>query len=263
MASNRSIVVQFLRLQAKQEKKYTRQFIAALRKQYNSVLDKVGNVPNDQLKQTIELSVKEQPIEDIFVRLYPDNGLANALLHEKDLLKNFNNKIQTKQSFNENIFLAQMRNYALTEAGFRITLITDKTRNDILGAVESALLQASEDGLSVDNTSKLIRKFLKDNFGEISRVRANAIARTELATSANSGADAAARNTGLTLEKGWSTSGLPGIRSSHLDAESQGFIPMNSSFVNGLKFPGDPSGSAEEVINCRCTILYREVGDLD
>ena len=30
--------------------------------------------------------------------------------------------------------------------------------------------------------------------------------------------------------------------------------PINMAFSNGLMFPGDPNGSAEEVINCRCVI---------
>jgi hypothetical protein len=31
-------------------------------------------------------------------------------------------------------------------------------------------------------------------------------------------------------------------------------VPFDRPFSNGLMFPGDPSGSAENVINCRCQI---------
>ncbi|GHC79402.1 phage minor head protein [Limoniibacter endophyticus] len=45
-------------------------------------------------------------------------------------------------------------------------------------------------------------------------------------------------------------------RDSHrnLDSESVG---INELFSNGLQYPCDPSGSAREVINCRCAVDYR------
>lgn len=45
-------------------------------------------------------------------------------------------------------------------------------------------------------------------------------------------------------------------RESHqiLDGEMK---PFNESFSNGLMYPGDRNGKAEEVINCRCTLLQR------
>ncbi len=38
-------------------------------------------------------------------------------------------------------------------------------------------------------------------------------------------------------------------------AEAQGPIGMAQVFTNGLKYPGDPDGGPEEVINCRCTLV--------
>ena len=33
--------------------------------------------------------------------------------------------------------------------------------------------------------------------------------------------------------------------------------PFDESFSNGLMYPGDINGTAEEIINCRCTLLQR------
>ena len=33
-------------------------------------------------------------------------------------------------------------------------------------------------------------------------------------------------------------------------------VPYNEKFSNGLKYPLDENGSAEEVINCRCVLVY-------
>jgi hypothetical protein len=70
----------------------------------------------------------------------------------------------------------------------------------------------------------------------------------------------AAESTGYQYKKFWSTSGLPGIRPTHIDAENysnevNGLMP-NQVFPNGLLYPGDHSGPPEEVINCRCVVLH-------
>lgn len=33
-------------------------------------------------------------------------------------------------------------------------------------------------------------------------------------------------------------------------------VNLDQPFTNGLLYPGDPSGDAAEVINCRCTLGY-------
>jgi len=38
-----------------------------------------------------------------------------------------------------------------------------------------------------------------------------------------------------------------------MDGETR---PFNEPYSNGLMYPGDPGGSAEEVINCRCVETY-------
>jgi hypothetical protein len=61
--------------------------------------------------------------------------------------------------------------------------------------------------------------------------------------------------------KTWLTSHGPTVRPTHEEAEEKygdSPIPVEEPFEVGgeqLMFPGDPSGSAEEVINCQCVQL--------
>lgn len=95
--------------------------------------------------------------------------------------------------------------------------------------------------------------------------RAKAIAQTEVISASNQASEYAARSTGYNYRKFWSTSGLPGIRASHIFAEQhhENGIGMDESFDMGdgtfMLYPGDPAGTPENVINCRCTVIHEIV----
>jgi uncharacterized protein with gpF-like domain len=60
------------------------------------------------------------------------------------------------------------------------------------------------------------------------------------------------------MQKEWIASGGERTRENHLLASGQ-TVSIDEPFVVGgdyLMQPGDPSGSAEEIINCRCAVGY-------
>lgn len=72
-----------------------------------------------------------------------------------------------------------------------------------------------------------------------------------------------AKDKGADIVKQWDSTLDKRTRKSHqkVDGEIQ---ELDEPFSNGLMFPGDPSGAAAEVINCRCALLQRarwSVGD--
>jgi uncharacterized protein with gpF-like domain len=96
----------------------------------------------------------------------------------------------------------------------------------------------------------------------MSALRANIIARTETHTAANYGAQQAAELTGLNMKREWVSAQDDRTRDTseadHVDADGQ-TVGMKEPFtVSGekLMFPGDPSGSAANVINCRCAVVF-------
>lgn len=95
--------------------------------------------------------------------------------------------------------------------------------------------------------------------------RAEAITRTEMtrifSISHQAQAEQVNREFNLGLLKRWIATGDSRTRRTHLQAHRRTArepIPVNQPFQVGrdkLMFPGDPRGSAEETINCRCTPL--------
>lgn len=90
--------------------------------------------------------------------------------------------------------------------------------------------------------------------------RAEVVARTEVHAAVNAGHE---EGMALLGEHGprfkeWLATSDGRTRPTHAAADGQA-VPRDSAFVVGgarLKFPGDPSGPAEEVIQCRCVVLY-------
>lgn len=77
---------------------------------------------------------------------------------------------------------------------------------------------------------------------------------TSLVTSfANFGAHDGAKAAGAAAKTWQVTSGNP--RSSHASLNGQS-VPVDSTFSNGLRWPGDRSGSADQTAGCKCTMTF-------
>ena len=96
----------------------------------------------------------------------------------------------------------------------------------------------------------------KNNLGSIR------IARTESNRIENSGRLKAFKDgedKGLKLKKEWISTIDKRTRVSHRHLQGE-TIGLDETFSNGLRYPGDPRGSAREVIMCRCTHVVEFIG---
>lgn len=96
-------------------------------------------------------------------------------------------------------------------------------------------------------------------YARIPKNNAMRIVRTEahrIQTKATMDACDKAKSKGADVVKQWDASLDKRTRRSHrrLDGEIR---ELDEPFSNGLMYPGDPDGKAEEVINCRCALLQR------
>jgi hypothetical protein len=122
-------------------------------------------------------------------------------------------------------------------------------------AARGELLAGFREGEGIDE----LRRRVQGATGE-ARSRAEAIARTNVIGAANMGAAARVDQMGDAAPpfKQWLSTMDARTRPTHVRADGQ-VVPRQQSFDVGgarLRVPGDPSGPAHEVINCRCTTLY-------
>lgn len=142
-----------------------------------------------------------------------------------------------------------------------ITALTRTTETEI-----SALYDRIEAGVSPE-VERELRARIRDLATTSDRSRrrwewrADRIARTEVASAVNAGVMAFAAEseleTGRQWWKQWWSSLDSRVRPTHRAAHGQIVAPGARFAVGGdnLRFPGDPYGSAVEVINCRCSTL--------
>ena len=78
------------------------------------------------------------------------------------------------------------------------------------------------------------------------------IARTESTGAVNGGSEAYYKEAGV-MKKEWLTARDEHVRETHKAIEGEE-VPTNADFSNGLAYPGDMKGAADEIVNCRCTI---------
>jgi len=119
-------------------------------------------------------------------------------------------------------------------------------------SIRSALTQSVVKGEGIRETAANIKRQT-----EISANRALKITRTEttgIMSKAREQGFYKAKKNGLEVQKEWVATLDGRTRDSHgsLDGER---VPTDQAFSNGLMYPGDQSGDASEVVNCRCTVV--------
>jgi HK97 family phage portal protein len=121
-----------------------------------------------------------------------------------------------------------------------------------LDALRKELRAAIEAGESIRQAEKRIEQVF-----DIARgYRTERIARTSIISASNKGAIESYRQSGVVDKKKWISSRDNLVRVepfNHL-IDGEAAIKIDETFSNGLQFPGDPSGEAGNVINCRCTL---------
>jgi len=139
-----------------------------------------------------------------------------------------------------------------------VTIINDKlhkfsfeVNDETTRLLKKEFREAIAEGDTIKNVEKRVEKVF--NFND--KVRTNRIARTEILGAHNAGTFEAMVNSGVVATKQWINSRDGRVRETHSNTEIR---PLMERFTNGLRFPGDWTGDASEIINCRCAMRAKE-----
>lgn len=204
----------------------------------------------------------------VLVRMWREATLTGAAFpveQEKSAFAMLETKAEAMTLF-EQIMQAFLDRFG----GLKITKIIATTRDQIIRAVDRGV----REGLSVDEIAAGMRQVVPS----LSRTRAHIIARTEVHTAAMFASQEVAKTAASPLNKRW----VSVFDSRTRDfGESDGVVdefnhrvmnevtvgpnelfsvPGKSGIAELMTGPGDPNGSAANVIGCRCSLIYRRVG---
>lgn len=112
--------------------------------------------------------------------------------------------------------------------------------------VRDTLVEGMREGEAVEDLSKRV----KDVFNA-SAARATTIARTEAQIALNGGTQERYKRSIPNGKIQWLSSRDSLVREQHVQVDGE-VVVVGGMFSNGLEHPCDPSGPADEIVNCRC-----------
>lgn len=145
-------------------------------------------------------------------------------------------------------FEASARRFVAKWAGKRSFSVSKATERKINNAIARGTAEGS--------TDQEVADLIEASVG--GEERALTIARTEMHAASQDAAFEAAQASGLGMTKEWVATEDQRTREDHAAANGEN-IAMHESFEVGddtLLYPGDPSGQPEQVINCRCVLVF-------
>ncbi len=189
-------------------------------------------------------------LQQILAKHYRRTGEAFAQGYIRETVKHFPLR-ETKDAQNE--FSENFRRWVSTWSFTKAQRIAGVTRDK----VRHAVIEGEAEGENVEQIAKRIRT---ETGGLLGRARAVTIARTEVHAAAGYATEAIADSLNLgTRVNVWASTEGARTRPTHADADGQEREKGDLFMVGDalLRFPGDPNGPAEEVINCRCNLLHK------
>lgn len=241
--------------------KLRNKFESSFRKEVELYLARVKNNVLNAFNQHNEgfvlANMNELIKDDEFTDAIIDNDINLGLAFADFTNERLNDFQKTKKApsvglsvnFFSETWRKQMQEYALLSSSKLITLIDETTR----ARVRESLADSANKGYGADKTANALKKSTA-----FSRKRAVMIARTETTAGQEYGSYLGAKPYAKRLKKKWLTAQDGRVRDTHASMNGKEVKFDDNFSVDGLpmKYPCDPNGGKQNVINCRCTCLY-------
>lgn len=210
----------------------------------------------------IDYNLPKKPLTKTLRALHEEAGVRNGVEVRRQIKRN----LKKSASEEDNRLIWSINKYfqehLLEKAVVHITETTKKQ-------IHRVMMEANEKGWGMDKTVRALKET------DITKARAELIVRTETMKAANVGAMIAAADMGIEVQKQWisaqdnRTRRIPRNQYDHLHMNgvvkdyNQPFIVPSTKTLDAMQYPGDPSGSAGNVCNCRCTVAFIPLRNAD
>lgn len=163
-------------------------------------------------------------------------------------------------------FTQNIRNWITVQTAQKVVKVQKTTKNLLRNLIQTSLSDGKtnrEVAIDILKSGKVTG--LK---GLPLARRASLIARNEIHTAAVNAVDQSAKASRVKFEREWASiiddrthGAKPTDKWNHIIANGE-TVQMNETFVRtgeALMYPGDPKGSAANIIQCRCVIMYHRI----
>lgn len=227
------------------------------RKTVLAAVESGGNTDgvSGRIEHALDVVEQQGTLKQLLVKVYQDVGsdVGGQVLQE---LKSQGDKHERKDGIQDylNLFGPDVLVYLLQLAAQKVKQIAEHTRAEIQSRLE--------EGVRLGESIPKLTKRIDDLYlQQIIPNRSKVIAVTEVHSASEYGSNAAAKQSGLTLNKVWLSTPDSRTREDHKEADGQE-VGMDDYFEVGgekLLYPGDPNGSAKQIIACRCSHYFKRV----
>lgn len=241
------------------EKKYIRKVYDALVSQVDKFIEDIQAIGLQAATNRLHVSVAaNEEIGPVIHDMHKESGLYFGKKTYYEIRRSAKKKIEKAGFGLSEEWLQAIINFFKNEYFALVKMISDTTRDQLL----RVLSQAAEEGWSNDETVKQLKA------PEINAARARLIARTELNKGAFAGRKIAADDSEWETEKEWISAHDHRVRHSHravdgdvVDVDGKFSVATPKGGVDYMLGPGDPTASAANLCNCRCTSATRAKRD--
>ena len=259
----RSYHIAFLRRHSMYERRYANRMLAILARQYREAADAYPSqyqVNADDYRRWYELlyttilpSEAAQAFDDFVVPLVGGDKINKDFFDDVAAMLGF--------EVPRGEFIRIWRD--ISQEWLNINILT--RIREVAATTQRAIAKIIErninEGRSITETAAAIRS---EATGEINRNRSMMIARTETISAMNKGKRLSMMTSNLLWDKKWLDTPDKRTRMSHAAIAREDYRPIEQPYwlvtaagtLEPLDYPGDPNGSPENVINCRCTEIY-------
>lgn len=232
--------------------------------EFKKQVKKIASAQNKDINKIVTDAVNKAVNIDTVLDKYFDEDtatatkrtLAPAWINAMQNGRDFANIMLTRKAVSDTSVTNELFNMWVEQYGLKKANEINDTTNKLL---KQKLAKVLSDSIAAGDSLPIrIKKLMAATDGvyeNMSKVRAELIARTEATSTVNYGSFATYKVEGVT-KKEWIETRDERTRDTHVLAGGQ-VVGIDESFNVGgemLMFPGDPSASAANICNCRCTI---------